>query len=198
MIETLKEPVQIDADVDSRVMAAIEAQPDLADAQPDLAGASTARPLSAWLRRRTIRLSPLGAFALAAGLAAVVLVGSIAGLRRGTETSQPPATPVSGEPTATPVSGEPTGAPLTQFVLVAPAATSVAVVGDFNDWNVSAPTPLMREAGDGVWWVTLPLPPGRYRYAYIVDGGTWRSDPDAPAADDEFGRPSSVVSIGGA
>lgn len=182
MIETLKEPVSIDPDFDSRVMAAIEAQPG-----PE--GAATARPMTGWLRRRTIRLSPLGAFALAAGLAAVVLVGSIAGLRRGSEASQPAAAPVSGEPT---------GPPLTQFVLVAPAAKTVAVVGDFNDWNLSAATPLVREAGDGVWWVTLPLPPGRYRYAYIVDGGTWRSDPDAPAADDEFGRPSSVVSIGGA
>lgn len=182
MIETLKEPVQIDPDFDNRVMAAIEAQ-------PDTAAASTARPMTTWLRRRTIRLSPLGAFALAAGLAAVVLVGSMAGLRRGTEATQPAAAPVAGEPTE---------APLTQFVLVAPAAKSVAVVGDFNDWNMSAATPLTREAGDGVWWVTLPLAPGRYRYAYIVDGGTWRSDPDAPAADDEFGRPSSVVSIGGA
>jgi hypothetical protein len=181
MIDTLKEPVQIDPDLDSRVMAAIEVQPD-----PE--SASTARPRTAWLRRRTIRLSPLGAFALAAGLAAVVLAGAIAGLRNGTDASLPAVAPVSGEPTE---------APLTQFVLVAPTAKTVAVVGDFNDWNLSAATPLVREAGDGVWWVTLPLPPGRYRYAYIVDGGTWRSDPDAPAADDEFGRPSSVVSIGG-
>jgi hypothetical protein len=181
MIDTLKEPVQIDPDLDGRVMAAIEVQPD-----PE--SASTARPRTAWLRRRTIRLSPLGAFALAAGLAAVVLAGAIAGLRNGTDASLPAVAPVSGEPTE---------APLTQFVLVAPTAKTVAVVGDFNDWNLSAATPLVREAGDGVWWVTLPLPPGRYRYAYIVDGGTWRSDPDAPAADDEFGRPSSVVSIGG-
>lgn len=181
MIETLKEPVQIDPDFNGRVMGAIEGE-------PNAEGTATAHPTTAWLRRKTIRLSPLGAFALAAGLAAVVLAGTIVGLQSGTEASLPPAASVSGEPI---------GAPLTQFVLVAPAANSVAVVGDFNDWNLSAATPLTREAGDGVWWVTLPLPPGRYRYAYIVDGGTWRSDPDAPAADDEFGRPSSVVSIGG-
>jgi 1,4-alpha-glucan branching enzyme len=85
-----------------------------------------------------------------------------------------------------------------QFVLVAPGAASVTVVGDFNDWNASA-TPLMQEAGDGVWWATVPLTPGRYRYSFLVDGTTWRRDPTAaPAVEDEFGRTNSVITIGGA
>ena len=83
-----------------------------------------------------------------------------------------------------------------QFVLVAPSAHSVALVGDFNDWNVSA-TQLSRQSGDGVWWVTVPLQPGRYRYAFVVDGTLWRPDSNAPSADDEFGRRNSVVTVGG-
>jgi 1,4-alpha-glucan branching enzyme len=71
------------------------------------------------------------------------------------------------------------------------------VVGDFNDWSFSA-TPLERQPGDDVWWVTVPLRPGRYRYAFVVNGTSWRPDPHAPAAEDEFGRPNSVVTIGGA
>ena len=82
-----------------------------------------------------------------------------------------------------------------QFVLVAPQASSVALVGDFNDWD-PARSP-MRTA-QGVWATTVPLAPGRYRYAFLVNGVEWRADPDAPAArDDEFGTPSSVITVGG-
>jgi 1,4-alpha-glucan branching enzyme len=85
---------------------------------------------------------------------------------------------------------------VTQFVLVAPGAHSVALVGDFNDWDLSA-TKLVRQGGDGVWYVTLPLRPGRYRYAFVVDGTVWRNDPNAVGMEDDFGRPNSVVTIGG-
>ena len=83
-----------------------------------------------------------------------------------------------------------------QFVLIAPQAASVALVGDFNDWDPArAP---MHAARDGVWATVIPLAPGRYRYAFLVDGVEWRADPGAPAArDDEFGTPSSVVTVGG-
>jgi len=44
----------------------------------------------------------------------------------------------------------------------------------------------------------VPLAPGRYRYAFLVDGSRWLADPAAPRArDDEFGTPSSVVTVGG-
>ena len=48
-----------------------------------------------------------------------------------------------------------------QFVLIAPQAASVALVGDFNDWDPArAP---MHAARDGVWATVIPLAPGRYR-----------------------------------
>jgi len=82
-----------------------------------------------------------------------------------------------------------------QFVLVAPRATHVELVGDFNDWD-PARSP-MRTA-QGVWATVVPLAPGRYRYAFLVNGVEWRADPGAPAAkDDEFDTPSSVVTVGG-
>ena len=41
------------------------------------------------------------------------------------------------------------------------------------------------------------LPPGRYAYAFLVDGQRWIADPAAPpAVGDDFGRPSSVVTVG--
>jgi 1,4-alpha-glucan branching enzyme len=83
-----------------------------------------------------------------------------------------------------------------QFVAVAPGATSVTLVGDFNDWNVAA-TPMHAASEDGIWSVSLPLPPGRYRYAFLVDGTRWMADPAAPAAaDSDFGSTNSVVTVG--
>ncbi len=178
VVGTLKQPVRIDPSLGARVMSEIEQL-------PEPGGTSGAGSLFAWLRRpRTIRLSPLGGLAMAAGLAAVVLVGGrLAGPRGGADPR------VAGGTAEQP--------PLVQFVLVAPEAASVTVVGDFNDWNLSA-TPLVQEEGDGVWWVTVPIPPGRYRYSFVVDGTIWLSDPHAPRAVDDFGRPNSVVTIGGA
>ena len=80
------------------------------------------------------------------------------------------------------------------FVLLAPQAGRVSIVGDFNDWDPAA-TPL-RRAGEHAWWVVVQLRPGRYRYSFVVDGTRWVADPSAPrAADNDFGAESSVVTI---
>lgn len=82
-----------------------------------------------------------------------------------------------------------------RFTLEAPAAASVALVGDFNGWNPQALP--MRRAADGSWEVDVPLAPGRYTYSFVVDGVV-ASDPRAPrAAGDDFGAPSSVVLVRG-
>ena len=88
-----------------------------------------------------------------------------------------------------------TGTDLFQFVLVAPQAASVSLVGDFNDWD---PARAPMQTAQGVWATAVRLAPGRYRYAFLVNGVEWRADPAAPVAkDDEFGTPSSVVTVGG-
>jgi predicted carbohydrate-binding protein with CBM48 len=83
-----------------------------------------------------------------------------------------------------------------RFELVAPSAGRVSVVGDFNGWN-PASLPL-RRAGDGrTWEVVVPLPPGRYAYAFMVDGHISR-DPVAPqGAGDDFGVANSIVLVKG-
>ncbi len=78
------------------------------------------------------------------------------------------------------------------FALAAPAAERVAVIGDFNDWNPDA-NPLAK--GTGQWSVTLKLKPGRYRYSFVVNGSSWRADPRTPAAEDDFGTPTSVITV---
>jgi len=91
--------------------------------------------------------------------------------------------------------GDVSGADLLQFVFVAPKAASVSLVGDFNDWD-PARSPM--QTAQGVWATAVRLAPGRYRYAFLVNGVEWRADPGAPSVnDDEFGTPSSVVTVGG-
>jgi hypothetical protein len=79
-----------------------------------------------------------------------------------------------------------------RFAVDLPASAEVALIGDFNDWNPQA-TPLRREPGG--WATTVPLAPGRYRYTYVVDGRRLLADPSGPRADDEFGAPTSVITV---
>jgi hypothetical protein len=81
----------------------------------------------------------------------------------------------------------------TTFALVAPSSASVSLVGDFNDWDTDETH--LKRTGDDEWTVTLELPPGRYRFAYVTDDGTWLADPKAAPTVDEFGEPTSVVTV---
>ncbi|MEJ7810625.1 MAG: isoamylase early set domain-containing protein [Gemmatimonadaceae bacterium] len=186
----LRAPIRFDATLDMRVMGQVRA------GRPRGAAA-------AWgwlLRPRTLRVSPLGGLALAAGVAAVALVG---GRLAGREREGPvvvvaapdaPGAAAAGLPVAA-AAYEPRGPRTVQFVLVAPAAISVAVVGDFNDWD-PAGTPLQRTRANGVWAITLPLAPGRYQYTFVIDGTRWMPDPQAPRAlENDFGRPNSVLTV---
>lgn len=79
------------------------------------------------------------------------------------------------------------------FVMAYPEAQSVAIAGDFTNWNK---LPLER-GRDGVWSLTLPLSTGRHEYAFIVDGTRWLPDPRASqfvrSYDNDF---NSVIYVG--
>ena len=140
-----------------------------------------------WLtRRRTVSISPLGGLALAAALAGVVALAARRddiGIRTAVQT----------------VAAAPAGRTeqMMKFIFVARSASSVAIVGDFNDWEEGG-SPLRREE-QGVWAITIPLAPGRYHYTFVVDGTKWVADPLAPRTlEDDFGRPNSVITVGDA
>ncbi|HET7632369.1 MAG TPA: isoamylase early set domain-containing protein [Gemmatimonadaceae bacterium] len=83
-----------------------------------------------------------------------------------------------------------------QFVLVAPEASTVQVVGDFNGWNARHAAFAAENRGGGVWTVTAPIPPGHHRYAFLVDDSLWVPDPTAPrVADEDFGHPNSALVV---
>ena len=132
---------------------------------------------------RTFRVSPLVALA-ASLLFAVTVVGSVLYVL-----------PTSPEPAPRTASPGATGSPIVQFGFVAPHASSVALVGDFNNWDPKA-TPLRAASTGGVWSVEIPVQPGRHLYAFVVDGTVWRPDPAAPkATGEDFGEPNSALTV---
>ncbi len=83
-----------------------------------------------------------------------------------------------------------------QFVLVAPDAKTVQVVGDFNGWDSSHAAYAASNRGGGVWSLTTPIPPGHHRYGFLVDDSLWVPDPAAPrVADEDFGLPNSALVV---
>ncbi len=82
-----------------------------------------------------------------------------------------------------------------QFSLYAPQARSVALIGDFNGWGSTTKVRLV-PSGNGMWSVVVPLPAGRYQYAFLVNGERWVTDPRAEQhVKDDFGRQNAVVTI---
>jgi len=206
-------PVPLEDDARVRVLAAVQAErgtrlsalgtePVLSVAKGHSAVPRRSRPLDWLFQRRLLSLSPLAGAALAASLVGLGVVGARLVERRPVtqvaESTRPPSagSRPSTECTRPPSAGTGPSAECrvpTQFVLVAPRASSVAVVGDFNDWRE---LPMRAAGAGGVWTVTVPLAPGRHTYSFVVDGTTWIADPGAPfAPEDGFGSRNSVVMV---
>jgi hypothetical protein len=173
VIDELRRPVEVRAASIAAVKAAV-------------AHAERRWPRRAWrwLREpRPVRLAPLH------GLAALALAGLL--LVLGASLHSPTPRLPDGRTATAPAGTQPV-----RFALVAHGARKVSLVGDFNDWNPHS-TPLRTTGSGGGWTVTVPLPPGRYTYAFVVDGVTWTPDPVAPPAPGEdFGQPNSLLLVG--
>jgi hypothetical protein len=131
--------------------------------------------LARWLARPqsiTLRIRPAWSLAVAAVVALVTLL------------------PAGDE---APTVGEQEG--IAQFVAPFPGASSVHVVGSFNDWRTGT-IPLHDPDRDGVWRVAVVLPAGDYEYMFVVDGERWVPDHLADrTVEDDFGRENSVVIV---
>lgn len=142
-------------------------------ATPSPAGEETG--LQWVLRSRTIHVSPLtGALAAAAILVVLLL-------------PRP-------QQSVIPVPARTTTAILVEFRLEAPGAMSVALAGDFNDWETDMV--LEDRDGDGVWTGRVPIEPGIHKYMFVIDGTEWVTDPDAERySDDGFGNRNAVLAV---
>jgi hypothetical protein len=73
-------------------------------------------------------------------------------------------------------------------------ARTVAVAGDFNDWQADAHR--MRKGPDGVWRIRMALPPGRYQYVFVIDEQQWVADPRATTlVDSGYTGANSVLDV---
>jgi hypothetical protein len=170
----LREPVTLPPAFDSRVMAQVRRRPRF--------------QLLEWLvAPRLVPVSPLAGLAAAAVL--VVIVG-LTVTAIGRTNSGRAALPTAAHPLAS------HDVQVVRFVLAAPGAAQVTLVGDFNGWDTMV-TPLRPVGTGGAWFVEVPLTRGHHEYAFVVDGREWRPDPAAPrAASENFGQPSSVIMVG--
>jgi anti-sigma factor RsiW len=79
-----------------------------------------------------------------------------------------------------------------ELKLAGEKARTVAVAGDFNGWDAVT----MKKGEDGVWRTRLSLPPGRYRYAFVVDRDKWVADPhSATVVESGYGGTDSVLDL---
>jgi len=182
-----RRPVAVDPMAVQRVMAAVRAE-----AKPRRRGATWR-----WfLEPRPLSLSPAVGTALAAGL---VGIGAFFGILRTDRGGQlDPTGRIEFVADSQPPFSD--SVRTITFVLVAPHAATVSVVGDFNNWDAKA-TPMTRTPTGGRWSVNVPLRAGRHVYAFVLNGANgiqWVADPAAPLApEDGLGAPNSVVLVGG-
>lgn len=85
---------------------------------------------------------------------------------------------------------------IVRLQLEAPQAQSVAVVGDWNEWDPEAHR-LSDANDDGIWEIEIEVTPDQeYRYQFLLDGESWVPDPSAPiTVDDGFGGENSVLNV---
>ena len=62
------------------------------------------------------------------------------------------------------------------FYYFAPTADSVSLAGQMNDWNPSADAMTYNEK-TGFWSITKELEDAKYEYKFVINGGTWVTDP---------------------
>jgi 1,4-alpha-glucan branching enzyme len=82
-----------------------------------------------------------------------------------------------------------------RFVLVAPEAKKVALVGSFNGWAEEA-TKMKMSDGTGLWSVDVPLREGEYTFMYLVDETWWVTPPAAEDfVTDGFGQTNGILVV---
>ncbi|NNF12738.1 MAG: hypothetical protein HKN72_05925 [Gemmatimonadetes bacterium] len=175
--------------LEQKVMAEIEALPE---------SGPFARLLQWLVRPAPVRIPPLAGLAVAAGLALLIALprGGEPGPGGVVDGGVVDGAVVDGSDVR-PAGGGSDGMEAVvyvQFVLEAPGANSVAVAGDFSEWE---PEYTLEDVdGDGVWTGRVPVRPGVHTYMFLIDGTEWQTDPRAERySDDGFGNRNAVLAV---
>ena len=79
------------------------------------------------------------------------------------------------------------------FQIIAPEANTVFLVGDFNDWNVSAHP--CKPNTKGIWKTCIKLDSGRYEYRFLVEE-EWKNNPECvDFVPNPFGSKNCVITV---
>jgi Glycogen recognition site of AMP-activated protein kinase len=80
-----------------------------------------------------------------------------------------------------------------RFLIYQPQAHQVAVMGSFSHWRALEMTPVGQH---GYWEISVALPPGEYRYSFLLDGRREVADPTRMVHEqDDFGGQNSILSV---
>jgi len=194
LVTELRAPVAVDPASKRRLMDLIREAP--APAAPPLRLTPNRSRALATIRRMrgdAPRSTSASTLATAAGIALVMLVG----LQDRVDTGAPRSrrAVVIGDSVASVASAIRDTLRIVQFMLTAPAASRVALAGDFNGWDPRE-IEMTRDSRDGRWAVTLALAPGRHSYAYVVDDTQWVRDPVGTTAEpNDLAPPRSVIVV---
>lgn len=135
------------------------------------------------------------------GLAAAVVLVGLALVLWPTAPSNPPAAAERASSsngtvqTATASSAQTSETVWTRFVYVDDDANSVAVAGDFSQWEPISLSPHIVN-DETVWTGLVRVRRGEHEYQYVIDGEKWVTDPLAPVKrDDGFGAENAVLKL---
>lgn len=180
--DEMRRPVRVDPSMRARIMGRIRAEARARVVRPSPRLASPAARDARGNRRGSLA-GQTGAV-LAAGIAGILALGTLDGLAGAGAGSA--ARPVAAEAIRDTLR-------LVRFVLSAPAAKSVALVGDFNGWRRDAT--LLAAGERGEWTAAVALVPGLHRYAFVVDDTQWVADPASTAVAGDSERSTSVLFV---
>jgi len=183
------------SDFADRTMAALSEEPAPESSRP------RRETWAAWWRSLTapvaVEVRPLAAMAVAALLA----VGTWIAWPVGPSGPLPAAETASSSPSVQKASASttpagPAGATVwIRFLYTNSEADSVAVAGDFSQWD---PVPLSPRTvnGETVWTGLVPVSRGEHEYQFVINGERWVTDPLAPVTrSDGFGAENAVLEL---
>ncbi len=141
----------------------------------------------------TVPVRPAYTLAVLALVAAVASVawpsGSPVPVASAPERTATPTQPATTAPNA------PSQRVWTRFVYTDDDADSVAVAGDFSQWQPVALSPRTVN-GKTVWTGLVPVSRGEHEYQFVIDGEKWVTDPLAPVTEDDgFGAKNAVLKL---
>jgi len=196
LVTELRAPVAVDPASKRRLMELVRQAPAPAAVAPParlMPNGSRALVTIRRMRGDAPRAASASTLATAAGIALVMLVGMQDRVDTGAPRNRRAV--VIGDSVASVASAIRDTLRIVQFMLTAPAASRVALAGDFNGWDPRE-IEMTRDSRDGRWAVTLALAPGRHSYAYVVDDTQWVRDPVGTAAEpNDFAPPRSVIIV---